>query len=241
LKTENFLRRRRGRQLDEVERLAIEAALSEPRRLAARQTHVHRGVTVRESTLLLDGLMGRYMIDREGNRQLVALHLPGDFVDLHAFPLQHLDHDVVTLTEVSIATVEHSVLTSLTDALPHLTRMLWFSTLLDAAMHREWIFRLGRLDAAGRLAHFLCETALRLNAIDRSDGLRFELPLTQRDIAEACGLTNVHVSRVMRTLRTAGLFEVDGPRVTVLDRPAAWRVAQFNPQYLYLDDGDATP
>ena len=219
----------------------IEAALSEPRVLPAKQTHVRRGVAVRESTLLLDGMMGRYMVDREGNRQLVALHLPGDFVDLHAFPLRHLDHDVVTMTEATFSTVEHVALTRLCETLPHLMRMLWFSTLLDAAMHREWIFRLGRLDAAGRLAHFFCETALRLQAIDRSDGHSFDLPLTQRDIAEACGLTNVHVSRVVRALRQSGLFEIDAPRVTLLDRAAAWRLGEFDPQYLYFDDDTATP
>lgn len=241
MKTANFLRRRRGVELTTSERDALEAALSEPRLLPARQTIVRRGVTVRESTLLIAGLVGRYMEDREGDRQLVALHVPGDFVDLHAFPLQHLDHDVVTLTEATIATVDHPALTALTAALPHLARMLWFSTLLDAAMHREWIFRLGRLDGPGRLAHFLCETAVRLEAVGLSDGRSFLLPITQSDIADACGLTNVHVNRVLRALRDARLLEIQGANVALHDRDALWWLAEFDPQYLYHDDRDPTP
>ncbi len=181
------------------------------------------------------------MEDREGDRQLVSLHLPGDFIDLHAFPLQHLDHDVVTLTDIAIATIPHSALTAITAELPHLTRMLWFSTLLDAAMHREWIFRLGRLDGPGRVAHLLCETALRLAAIGIGDGREFPLPITQGDIAAACGLTNVHVSRVLKTLRDAGLLAMHGNHVTLLDPATLRRLAEFDPQYLYYYDATATP
>ncbi len=228
-------------QIAPAERTALERGLSDPRPAPARHTLIHRGESVGQSTLLLSGFVGRYMEDREGDRQLVALHLPGDFVDLHAFPLQHLDHDVVTITEVTYAVISHGTLTAITTALPHLTRMLWFSTLLDAAMHREWIFRLGRLDGPGRVAHLLCETALRLAAIGIGDGREFPLPINQSDIAAACGLTNVHVSRVLRTLREANLLILEGNRVTLLDRERLLQIGEFNPQYLYYQDGEATP
>ena len=241
MKTVNFLRGRRGAQLTDVERQALENGLSDPRSVPARQTVNRRGDSVGQSTLIISGLVGRYMEDREGDRQLVALHLPGDFVDLHAFPLQHLDHDVVTLTDTTIATIDHGILTAITAELPHLTRMLWFSTLLDAAMHREWIFRLGRLDGPGRVAHLMCETAVRLSALGLSDGREFQLPITQSDIADACGLTNVHVSRVLRTLRDARLLMVQGAQVQLLDRAALWRLAEFDPQYLYYNDYVITP
>lgn len=241
MKTDHFLQGRRGWQLSAAERAALEGGLGEPRSLAARQTIVRRGEPVEVSTLVVAGFVGRYMADRDGDRQLVALHLPGDFVDLHAYPLQHLDHDVVTLTDVSLAMIPHATLTAITSELPHLTRMLWFSTLLDAAMHREWIFRLGRLDAAGRVAHLLCETAVRLAAIGQSDGRDFGLPITQTDIADACGLTNVHVSRVLKTLRDTGFLTVRGQQISLVNRDALWRLAEFDPQYLYLHDDDATP
>ena len=181
------------------------------------------------------------MDDRKGHRQLVALHLPGDFVDLHGFPLQRLDHDVASLTEVSVAFAPHTKLTEITQDYPHLTRMLWFSTLLDAAMYREWIFRLGRLNALGRVAHFLAETHCRLVATGLSHGQRFRLPLTQADIGEACGLTNIHVSRMLKELRDQGIASMEEQTVEFLDRDRLYRIAEFDPKYLYLDDGILVP
>ncbi len=241
MKTENLLRGRRGGQIAPAERAMLEQTLSDPRAVPARQTLIRRGEVVSQSTLLVSGYVGRYMENREGDRQLVALHLPGDFIDLHAFPLQHLDHDVVTITEGTISTISHTQLTAITVEMPHLARMLWFSTLLDAAMHREWIFRLGRLDGPGRVAHLLCETALRLAVIGIGDGRDFVLPINQTDIAAACGLTNVHVSRVLRMLREAGLLVLDGNHIRLLDRERLCRIGEFDPQYLYLHDGEATP
>ena len=106
------------------------------------------------STYLIEGFICRYMDDREGVRQLVAVHVAGDFVDLHGYPLKRLDHDVATLGPCRIALVRHEALDKLVSDRPNLTKLLWFSTLLDAAMHREWIFRLGRLDAVARVGHF---------------------------------------------------------------------------------------
>lgn len=237
----NFLRGRRGSQISPSEREALEAVLGPTRSFDARQLIVQRDTLVSQSILLLDGFMCRYMDDREGHRQLVALHIPGDFVDLHGYPLQRLDHDVATLTPVTIACAPHEKLTEVTIAQPHLTRMLWFSTLLDAAMHREWIFRLGRLNALGRVAHFLAETNLRLMAIGASDGTRFRLPLTQMDIAEACGLTHIHVSRMLRELRRSGAADVAGQVVHVLDRDALHRLGEFDGSYLYLQDDIRVP
>ncbi len=239
--TGDFLRSRRRRDLSEDERAALEAAVSEVVTLPRRQTIVHRGDKVSKSTMLLSGMMCRYMDARDGQRQLVALQVPGDFVDLHGFPLQRLDHDVATLTEVTVAYVPHERLTRITEEFPHLGRMLWFSTLLDAAMHREWIFRIGRLGALGRIAHLLCETECRLRAVGRSTEGRFELALVQQDIAEACGLTSVHVNRMLRELREMGLVTVGDGEVHVHDLKGLARVAEFEPDYLYLEDHLHTP
>jgi CRP-like cAMP-binding protein len=240
-RTHNFLRGRRGSQLTDEERVALETTLGPSRSFDARTTLVEAGTLVSSSILLLDGLMCRYMDDRQGHRQLVALHVPGDFVDLHGYPLQRLDHDVATLTRVTIALAPHEALTTVTDTHPHLTRMLWFSTLLDAAMHREWIFRLGRLDALGRVAHFIAETDCRLAAIGMSDGRSFRLPLTQTDVAEACGLTSIHVSRMLRELRTQGVADFSNQAVSIFDRARLHRLAEFEPGYLYLEDGVFVP
>lgn len=239
--TSRFLLGRRGAQLSQEERGQLEAAISEVRLIEARQMMVQAGEPLTNSTLLLTGFMARYMDDRAGHRQMVALHLPGDFVDLHAYPLQYLDHDVATLTPCEVAHVPHERLTAITQVAPHLGRMLWFSTLLDAAMHREWIFRLGRLDATGRMAHFLLECWVRMRAAGIADGPEFRLPLTQADFAETLGLTNVHVSRTLSAMRRAKLADVRDGVVRLINLPELARIGEFSADYLYLNDGKVTP
>lgn len=231
--TGRFLMGRARDQLDEEERRAIEQSVSLVRELRPRFQLVRAGDRVETSTLLLDGFMCRYMDDREGERQLVAIHVPGDFVDLHAFPMHRLDHDVATITACTIAVFDHRTLTDVTERMPHLARMLWFSTLLDAAMHREWIFRLGRLGAEGRIAHFFCEVNARLEMVGLAEGGRFALPVTQTDLAEACGITGVHVNRVLRVLRERGLLTFRQGHVTIGDVAALSAIGEFDPGYLY--------
>ena len=233
LLTGRFLEGRARDQLDGEERQAIEDSIAAIRDLGPRYQLVRAGHRVETSALLLDGFMCRYMDDRDGQRQLVAIHVPGDFVDLHAFPMQRLDHDVATINACRIAVFEHRTLAELTARMPHLTRMLWFSTLLDAAMHREWIFRLGRLGAEGRIAHFFCEVNARLEMVGLASGGRFSLPVTQTDLAEACGITGVHVNRVLRTLRERGLLTFRHGQVTIGDLRAFSALGEFDPGYLY--------
>lgn len=233
--TERFLRHRRGVCLDVDERARLEAAISEIKTLPPRTNIVLAGEKLDKSILLLEGFMSRYIDDKNGLRQLVAVHVPGDFVDLHAFPLKVLDHDVATMTAATVAIMPHSELDAITSMLPALTRKLWFSTLIDASIHRAWLFRLGRLDAVGRVAHFISETNVRLMSAGLSDGRRFAMGLTQNDLAEICGLTNVHVNRVMRQLREEKLCVFRSSLVEIVD-PAALAVrAQFDPDYLYID------
>lgn len=116
-----------------------------------------------------------------------------------------------------------------------MARKLWFSTLIDAAMHRAWLFRVGRLDATGRVAHFLCEMNARLSAAGLSDGRLFNLALTQSDLAEICGFTTVHVNRVLRQLREARLCMVRFSIVEIVDLPGLMRRGDFDPAYLYLE------
>ena len=236
--TDRFLRYKRGMSLDGNERLRLEAAIDEVRTLDARKIVIRSRTQLHESTLLVDGFMSRYIDDRNGLRQLVAIHVPGDFVDLHAYPLQTLDHDVATMTAATIAIVRHEELDTMIAEQPQMARKLWFSTLIDAAIHRAWLFRLGRLDAMGRIAHFLCETNARLFSVGQSDGRRFALPLTQTDIAEICGLTNVHVNRVMRQLRETKVCVFRSSLVEILNIEQLAKLGQFDPDYLYLEDPD---
>lgn len=231
--TDRFLMNRGREEMSADEVRVLEDSILEVRTLPARERIVRSGQPVETSMMLLEGFMCRYMDDREGQRQLVAVHVPGDFVDLHAFPMKYLDHDVATLGPARVAVYEHDTLRKITEQHPHLTRRLWFSTLLDAAMHREWIFRLGRLGADGRVAHLMCELYERLDMVGLVEGCAFGLAMTQPDLAEACGITGVHANRVLRTLRERGLMTFKNGQVNILDRKKLAALAEFDPGYLY--------
>ena len=234
MKTELFLRCRTI-VLDDAERQRLEAAISEVKIIGRRKTIIRHGVLLDHSLYLMRGYICRYIDNNHGDRQLVSIQMPGDFVDLHGYPLPFLDHDVGTLTEVEVAYFKHEDLDALVAERPALARKLWASNLLDAAIHREWIFKLGRLASHGRVAHFICETELRLRAVGLSDGRRFAFPLTQPDMAEICGLTSIHVNRVLRDLREQGLCTIRNAVAEVHDSRSLARLGEFNPAYLYID------
>ena len=231
--TNRFLLGRTRDALSTEERRVLEGAVSAVRSVPARTPLMRRGELMNHSTILVDGFACRYLDDREGYRQLVSMHVPGDFVDLAAFPMKRLDHDIATLGPCTVATMEHRTLADIQVKHPRLTRWLWFSTLLDGAIHREWIFRLGRLGAEGRVAHFFCELHARLEMIGLAADCRFQLPATQADVAEACGITGVHVNRVLRLLRERELATFRSGEVHILDHLRLRALAEFDPVYLY--------
>jgi len=218
----------------EEERVIREAA-GIAHEVAARKTIIRAGDLLSSSTLLLDGLMCRYKDLRNGERQITELHVAGDFVDLHSFTLKRLDHNIMTLTPCRIALVPHERLTRITEQHPHLARIYWFTTNLDAAIHREWELSLGRRTALSKTAHLLCELQVRLGLVGLADDSGYDLRLTQIDLAECLGLTAVHVNRTLRQLREQGLVAVTKGRVEILDHAGLRKVAEFDPAYLYLE------
>ena len=199
-----------------------------------RRTVLQRGVPLERSILLLEGFMCRYKDLRNGRRQITALHVPGDFLDLHGFTLKQLDHDVMSIGHAKVAYALHSDLIRLTETLPHLTRLLWFSTNLDAAMHREWELSLGQRMGAERAAHLICEIHARLQIVELVRGNEFDLPLNQAEVGECLGLTVVHTNRVLRELRERNLAHFSRGRVRIEDLAALKAFAEFDPTYLYL-------
>jgi len=199
------------------------------------KTIIRAGDELSQSTLLLDGLMCRYKDLRNGSRQISELHVPGDFVDLHSFTLKRLDHNIMALTPCRIAQVPHERLKAITENFPHLTRVLWFATNLDAAIHREWMLSLGRRTALARTAHFLCEIYVRLGIVGLTEGTTYLLALTQVDLSECLGLTSVHVNRTLKALREQEIVEFRGGVVTIFDLARLERAAEFTGDYLYLE------
>lgn len=227
----------RAGALSEAEREALADAVVTVRTYPARAMIVPAHVDQQDSKLLLDGFVSRQNELADGRRQILAIHVPGDFVDLHGLLLRRLDHEVVALTPARMAIMSHVALRRITVDHPRLARMLWFLTAVDAAIHREWIASLGR-PAAQRIAHLMCELHCRLEIVNRADRTGYALPLTQADLADATALTPVHVNRTLRNLRERGLVDFRGGRVEILNLRDLCRLAGFDGDYLYLDRGE---
>lgn len=147
--------------------------------------------------------------------------------------MRRLDHNVATLTTCTVAAFSHETVWRMVVDHPNIGRLLWFSSLLDAAMRREWIFRLGRLGTSGRIAHFFSEIGRRLQMVGISDGLKFALAMQQADLASACGMTTVHANRVLNELRQRSEVTFTGWNVDVPDIGALHPIAEFDERHLY--------
>lgn len=232
--TEDFLRTHRYPVLGNEDRALLERSASRTMTLSARQVIVREGVTLSQCTMLLEGFVHRFKDTAEGRRQILAFHVPGDFIDLHSYPLKQLEHSIAASTEAKVAIFPHTAIREITAKSPVLTELLWRSTLIDAAINREWLLSIGARNAAVRIAHLLCEMQIRLERIGRADTKGFALPMTQIDLADAVGLTPVHTNRMLRELRERGLAEFRDQHVRIFDLDELHAFAEFDPNYLYL-------
>jgi len=214
---------------------AIRGLISHTVDIPADQIFIHAGRDLNESTLLLSGWMARAKDLQSGQRQLAELQVAGDFVDLHGFTLKRLDHDILTLSRCGVAIVPHDRLKELTERYPHLARLYWLMTNIDAAIQREWTLSLGRRTAIARMAQLFCELRLRLQLAGLTHNDSYDFPLTQVELGECLGLTAVHVNRTLQELRRKRLLELEHRRVTLLDVDALESIAEFDPRYLYLE------
>jgi CRP-like cAMP-binding protein len=231
---EAHLKRLKARHaISDAEQAAIRDSIGEVRDYPARKVLVEPGQLLTASTLVLKGLICRYKDLSEGQRQITQVHVPGDFADLHSFTLKRLDHSIMTLTPTRVAMVPHEKLTQITERFPYLTRVYWFSTNLDAAIHREWEVSLGRRSAIARCAHILAELRFRLELVGLADSHGYDLPISQIDLSECLGLTSVHVNRSLRRLREEGVAIFRSGRVEIRDLAALEQIGEFDPAYLY--------
>ena len=236
--TAHLRKLRRRIAISSDEERVIRGLVSETRRYRSDEMIVRAGEELNSSTLLLDGWLARAKDLPGGERQVTELHVAGDFADLHGFTLKRLDHDVMTMSEVTVAIVPHERLNDLTNDNPRLGRVYWFATNIDAAIHREWALSLGQRSALSRMAHLFCELYTRLEVVGRTSSNGYDFPLTQRELSECLGLTVVHANRTIQELRRRGLVELENRRLTIRDRRGLEGVAQFDPTYLYFDKND---
>jgi CRP-like cAMP-binding protein len=180
------------------------------------------------------GWMCSYKLLEDGRRQIVGFFLPGDMSDPGVVMLDEIDHSVSAITPVSVSEISRSGLDDLLSR-PRLSQALWWDWLVKMAIQREWALNLGQRDAFERLAHLFCELFLRLESVGLTSGDSCEWPLTQLDLAEASGLSAVHVNRTLQELRSAGFIVLRDHTLVIPNMAALQRVAMFNPGYLHLN------
>ena len=196
---------------------------------------VREGERPDRSCLLVSGFAFRQKVTAEGARQIISLHIPGDFVDLQGVLLNISDHNVQALTRCELAIVARCDIQALARARPAVGMAMWADTLIDASIFREWVVNVGRRDALTRIEHLLCEFARRMEAAGLADRLRYEMPMNQEQMADAAGLTPVHVNRMLRDLDRSGLIVRSHRTIAIKDWEGLREIADFHETYLHLD------
>lgn len=220
--------------LSPEDREAVQA-LPVTRKTVPRATYlVREGERAAACCILVSGFAYRHKLAASGARQIVSLNIPGEALDFQSLYLDCVDHDVQTLTQADIAFVPMADLQALVAARPAVARAVIHCLLVEASIFREWILNIGKRSARERLAHLLCEYALRLDAQGLSTGGGYELQMTQEQMGDALGLTGVHVNRSIRALREEGLIEQQGRTIFFPDAARLREVADFSELYLHL-------
>ena len=227
------------RKLDRWEHLSDDdqatlAAISgriEP--VARHKQLIEEGDDPRIVFLLIEGWAIRYKILPDGKRQIVAILLPGDLCDIHVFILDRMDHGIAMLTAGKIVRIPKDTMLAVVDQNPAIARALWWTTLVDEAVLREWLVNVGGRNAYARVAHLLCELYVRMGNVGLVTDGRMSLPLTQADLGQALGLTPVHVNRMLSQLRGKGLVTFRAFQLRILDLNGLIAAAGFDPGYLH--------
>lgn len=222
-------------ELDAEDRAAITALPFAIKALDRSQRIVRERDTATHCCVILSGFSIRTKIVAGGERQIVALHMKGEVVDLQNALLRVADHGVEMLTSGQVALIPRDAILELTNRRPRVAKAMWVDTLVDASISREWIANVGRRDARTRITHLLCEFAVRLQVAGLGEETRYELPMTQEQLADATGLTPVHVNRTIRSLEKDGLIQrPDARSVQIVHWRKLAEVGDFDSNYLHL-------
>jgi len=222
-------------RLSAQDKAAFDAILTRTRIVPARRDVISEGDRPTHVNLVLRGWAARTKMLPDGRRSLVGFLIPGDFCDLNIYILRQMDHSISAITALKVAQLEPEQLTCVMERHPRITQALLWHELVATAVQREWTHNLGARPAYERLAHLLVELFLRMRSVGLTYGDSCDFPLTQYDLAEASGLTPVHVNRTLQALRADGLVELERKRLVIPDLQRLIEVAMFNPNYLHLD------
>lgn len=218
-----------------------EADRAELARLAAQPTHaipprrdlIRQGDSPRCIYVIVEGWACHYRTLSDGRRQILDFAIPGDLCDLNLFILDRMDHSIGAVTKLKVAEIGRDGLHNIVTSHPAITTALWWQELVSKSIGREWIVNVAQRSAIERIAHLLCEMFLRMQAVGLTSGSTCDFPPTQTDLADATGLTPVHINRTIQELRRQGLVILEKRKLTIPDMRALQQVAMFNPDYLH--------
>jgi len=221
--------------LSDEERQAIERLPVRINHLDARQDIVRDGDMPSHCCLILDGWACRYKLLSQGKRQILSFHIAGDIPDLQSLHVHTMDYSLATMKRATVAFIPRENLQELSARFPNLAALLWRDTLVDAATFRAWMTGMGRRTAYERIAHLFCEMYLKLQAAGLAGDYRCPMPLTQTDLADALGLTSVHVNRVLQEMRGHALITLRRHTLVIEAWHDLLQASEFDPTYLHLE------
>ena len=226
-------------QLSNEDNRVLDDLVVNVRQIEARTDLISEGDRPSDVFLVMEGFACRYKILPEGKRHIMAYLVPGDFCDLHVFILREMDHSLGTLSPCSVVEIPRARILALLER-PAIARALWVAALVDEATLREWLVNIGSRSAEDRVGHLLCELLFRLRAVGMANGDSYELPITQGELADTMGLSDVHMNRVIQRLRKDKLITLTGKNLVILDYDRLAAISSFNPNYLHLGQRMAT-
>lgn len=221
------------RPLSEAERTTLERVSAQGTVVGPRIDLIREGDAPDGVIVVMEGIACRQKHRANGSRQITAFLVPGDTCDLDVGLLTRMDHTVTTLSICRVVRLSGDVVTRLLEEHPAIAKALRTSTLVDEATLREWLVNVGCRSAIERIAHLLCELLVRLQIVGFASEDSYELPVTQLDLADTVGLSNVHVNRSLQELRRQGVIELKGRSLRILDRQRLRTIAEFNARYLH--------
>jgi CRP-like cAMP-binding protein len=211
-----------------------------PARFRNRIDIVSPGEVVDHACLVTSGLVARFDQMRNGHRQTTALHIPGEMCDLHSVVQPKASWSITAITDASVVFIPHKPLRDAALRHPHLAFAFWRDSAALSAILGKWVGNLGRKNATARVAHLICEMGLRNEAAGLGTRSNYDLPMTQEQLADAVGVTTVHVNRTLQVLRKHAGLTFKRPRVVVEDWKQLAEVAEFDPEFLQLRTGGLT-
>lgn len=229
-----FINKLRGfADLTAREIAALEQATAHPRELGPKRDLIREGDQPGPVFVVLEGWALRYKVLPNGSRQIMAFLMPGDACDLHVSLLAAMDHSIQTIGHARVATIGRAAMDELMAEYPGIARAMYIAQLVDEGTLRAWIVSLGRRTSAERAAHLLLELFLRAVRVGITGRDTLELPLSQVVLADALGMTPVHINRVLQVLRRSGAIELQRGVLRIQDAPALTRIAGFDENYLH--------